>query len=188
MICSAMSYRTPRPEPQDSASQESFLTRAGGRQHYIPAICGRAASRARALLGGILAFAAIGTAGAQAQTYTVLHTFTEADGQYPSAYGHLVRDLAGNLYGTTEFGGASGQGVVFKLDPRGTETVLHNFTGGADGGVPYAALIRDLAGDLYGTTTFRAPPDWWEESHGGVPVQRPCAFRAHGPDASWEEQ
>ena len=61
---------------------------------------------------------------------------------------------AGNLYGTTEFGGASGQGVVFKLSPGGTETVLYSFTGGNDGAFPndIGSLIADRAGNLYGTT------------------------------------
>jgi len=48
---------------------------------------------------------------------------------------------AGNLYGTTESGGAFNSGVVFKLDPSGQETVLYSFTGGADGGVPTAGLV-----------------------------------------------
>jgi uncharacterized repeat protein (TIGR03803 family) len=64
----------------------------------------------------------------------------------------LIRDSAGNLYGTTNGGGASGAGVVFQIDPSGNETVLYNFTGGADGGFPFGGLIRDSAGNLYGTT------------------------------------
>ena len=59
---------------------------------------------------------------------------------------------AGNLYGTTEQGGAYGFGVVFKLTPGGAETVLYSFTGGSDGADPAASLIRDKAGNLYGTT------------------------------------
>jgi uncharacterized repeat protein (TIGR03803 family) len=64
----------------------------------------------------------------------------------------LVRDTAGNLYGTTFFGGASGDGVVFKVDTAGTEIVLHSVTGPpSDGANPYAGLIL-AAGVLYGTT------------------------------------
>jgi uncharacterized repeat protein (TIGR03803 family) len=48
----------------------------------------------------------------------------------------VIRDSGGNLYGTTEFGGASGYGVVFKLDMTGTETVLYSFTGGRTGNIP----------------------------------------------------
>ena len=81
---------------------------------------------------------------------TVLHSFTGSpnDGDYPGA--GLIMDAAGNLYGTTEGGGAFGQGVVFKLDPAHNETVLHSFTG-ADGAAPSASLIVDAAGNLYGT-------------------------------------
>ncbi len=84
---------------------------------------------------------------------TVLHTFTAgADGGNP--YATLIRDAAGNLYGTTLVGGAFDSGVVFKLDPNGTETVLHDFSGGADGSSPVAALVQDSAGNLYGTTPY----------------------------------
>jgi uncharacterized repeat protein (TIGR03803 family) len=82
---------------------------------------------------------------------TVLYNFTGgADGANP--YAGVILDAAGNLYGTTSAGGAAGAGVVFKLDPIGHETVLYSFTGGADGGYPVAGVIRDSAGNLYGTT------------------------------------
>jgi uncharacterized repeat protein (TIGR03803 family) len=81
---------------------------------------------------------------------TVLHTFGGADGFQPLA--GLIRDTAGNLYGTTGGGGAYGWGTVFKLDPAGALTVLYSFTGGADGSKPEAGVIRDAAGNLYGTT------------------------------------
>jgi len=89
---------------------------------------------------------------------TVLYSFCLqsgcADGKPPSR-GPLVRDAKGNIYGTAEGGGASrncagGCGVVFKLDARGKETVLHSFTGGADGAYPYGGLVIDSAGNLYG--------------------------------------
>jgi uncharacterized repeat protein (TIGR03803 family) len=84
---------------------------------------------------------------------TVLYSFTGgADGLNP--YATLVRDGAGNLYGTTLQGGSFNLGVVFKLDSTGTETVLHHFTGGADGASPVAGLIQDPAGNLYGTTPY----------------------------------
>jgi uncharacterized repeat protein (TIGR03803 family) len=82
---------------------------------------------------------------------TVLHRFTNTpDGAFPVA--GLVIDKAGNLYGTTENGGSSGYGTVFKLDITGTETVLHNFTNSPDGAFPTAGLLRDKTGNLYGTT------------------------------------
>jgi len=85
----------------------------------------------------------------------VLYRFTGgSDGCSPMA--GLVRDSAGNLYGTTAGGGAgtcaSGYGVVFELSATGTETVLYTFTGGADGGTPEGTLFRDRSGNLYGTT------------------------------------
>ena len=83
-------------------------------------------------------------------TETVLHSFTGSDGAVP--HGGLVRDSAGNLYGTTSSGGASGLGTVFKIDTSGRETVLHSFTGSPDGAQPYAGLVMDNAGNLYGTT------------------------------------
>ena len=85
-------------------------------------------------------------------TETVLYSFTGgADGAFPEAA--LIRDNAGNLYGTTTQGGSDNIGVVFKVDPSGTETVLHSFTGGTDGVIPVGGLLRDAAGNLYGTTS-----------------------------------
>src|SRR6516225_9960806 len=90
---------------------------------------------------------------------TVLYSFRGgADGEYPSA--GLVRDAAGNLYGTTNSGGSSGDGIVFKISPAGKETVLHSFKGGKDGEYPYASLIRDAAGNLYGTTYGGGASGW----------------------------
>lgn len=89
-------------------------------------------------------------------TETVLHAFNftvleaGADGGTPVA--SLIQDSAGNFYGTTENGGAFGWGVVFKLDVNDQESVLHSFTGGADGATPRAGLVQDPAGNLYGTT------------------------------------
>jgi len=106
--------------------------------------------------------AAAGTAGSgvvfkvdPSGNETVLYTFTGgADGGVP--LGGVVMDSAGNLYGTTEYGGVAagtaGFGVVFKLDPSGNETVLHSFTGGEDGGFPLAGVVLDPPGNLYGTT------------------------------------
>jgi uncharacterized repeat protein (TIGR03803 family) len=85
---------------------------------------------------------------------TVLYTFTGGDdGGYPS-WVTLARDSAGNLFGTTSGGGSYDEGVVFKVDPSGRETVLHTFTGGDDGGVPLAGVILGREGRLYGTTAF----------------------------------
>jgi uncharacterized repeat protein (TIGR03803 family) len=84
-------------------------------------------------------------------TYTVLYSFKGgSDGANP--YVGVIRDAAGNLYGTTANGGASGLGTVFKLTKTGNEKVLHSFAGGSDGCYPYGGLLRDAAGNLYGTT------------------------------------
>ncbi len=81
----------------------------------------------------------------------MLYSFTGfADGGEPEA--GVIQDSAGNLYGTTTSGGTAGKGAVFKLDTAGQETVLYSFTGLADGGEPLAGVIRDSAGNLYGTT------------------------------------
>jgi uncharacterized repeat protein (TIGR03803 family) len=86
---------------------------------------------------------------------TVLYSFCSlsecADGERPMS-GPLARDFAGNLYGTTLFGGKLDDGVVFKLDASGNETVLHAFTGGSDGAFPVPGLTMDSAGNLYGAT------------------------------------
>jgi uncharacterized repeat protein (TIGR03803 family) len=86
-------------------------------------------------------------------TLTVLHDFSdEPDAARPNA--GLLRDGAGNLYGTTQIGGVFESGAVFKIDAEGTETVLYSFTGGADGSQPLGRLIRDAKGSLYGTTSL----------------------------------
>ncbi|HEX3822254.1 MAG TPA: choice-of-anchor tandem repeat GloVer-containing protein [Candidatus Sulfotelmatobacter sp.] len=94
---------------------------------------------------------------------TVLHNFGAGkDGQYPG--GNLIFDAAGNLYGTTEGGGAFGNGsenvggAAYKLAPPAksggswTETVIHSFGNGADGVSPKANLLLDAVGNVYGTT------------------------------------
>jgi uncharacterized repeat protein (TIGR03803 family) len=89
----------------------------------------------------------------------VLYSFTGgADGATPEA--GVIRDSAGNLYGTTEYGGTAGAGVVYKLDAAGQETVLYSFTGGADGSNPLAGVIRDSAGNFYGTTGAGGTARW----------------------------
>ncbi|MBZ5587017.1 MAG: hypothetical protein LAO05_00460 [Acidobacteriia bacterium] len=88
--------------------------------------------------------------------FTVLHSFAggASDGAYP--YAGLILDGADNLYGTTNSGGASDKGTVFKVKTDGTGfTVLHSFAGGSsDGANPYAGLILDGAANLYGTTYY----------------------------------
>ena len=91
---------------------------------------------------------------AYAQNYSILYSFEcGTQGQLP--IGNLAADSAGNLYGTTYWGGAFGYGTVFKVSPDGTQTVLHSFAGPPnDGQSPYAGLVLDKAGNLYGTTFY----------------------------------
>lgn len=94
-------------------------------------------------------------------TETILYSFGSGatDGQGPSA--GLIMDSAGNLYGTTEGGGASGDGTVFKISASGTESVLYSFGASAtDGRYPTAGLIVDNAGNLYGTTYAGGANSW----------------------------
>ncbi len=88
---------------------------------------------------------------------TQLHSYLGGEGLEPE--GGLLLDSAGNLYGTTLNGGMSegggcahGCGTVFERDAAGNQSVLYAFTGKSDGGNPNAALLRDAAGNLYGTT------------------------------------
>ena len=92
--------------------------------------------------------------GSEAGSYS----FNGNGGGPQMPYAGLIRDSAGNLYGTTEVGGTYSQGTVFEVTPNAnsswTESVLYNFTGGLDGAQPSGGLIFDTAGNLYGTTNF----------------------------------
>lgn len=89
---------------------------------------------------------------AKGQTLTTLYSFGGVTGDGVVANAGVVRDAAGNLYGTTQAGGTSFRGTVFKVDTTGKETVLYSFLGGTDGTSSAAGVIRDAAGNLYGTT------------------------------------
>jgi uncharacterized repeat protein (TIGR03803 family) len=88
-------------------------------------------------------------------TGSLLYSFrggSDGDG----AFSGVIVDAAGNLYGTTAFGGGTdcegnGCGTVFKIAPDGSEAVLYSFKGGNDGANPSAGLIADKKGNLYGT-------------------------------------
>src|SRR5580704_19285985 len=88
-----------------------------------------------------------------AQTFTILHSFPTSgvDGWNPTG---LVRGPGDALYGTNGFGGPGKVGNVFKITAAGDYSVLHNFSGGADGSLPSAAPIIDLYGDIYGVTEY----------------------------------
>lgn len=150
---------TPKP---DGSWRERILHSFAGRPGKTP-VAGLVFDRAGNLYGMTLAGGSADagivfklTPGSNGKwMYNVLHVFSGGkDGANP--WGSLVLDAAGTLYGTTTAGGAYGGGNVFKLilgsDGKWTERVLHQFTGGTDGWNPYAGVILDAAGNIYGTT------------------------------------
>ena len=83
---------------------------------------------------------------------TTLYTFTGGnDGSQPQA--GLAHGTDGNFYGTTAYGGANGDGTIFKLTPTGGLTTLYTFTGGSDGSYPVAGLVQGNDGNFYGTAS-----------------------------------
>jgi uncharacterized repeat protein (TIGR03803 family) len=98
---------------------------------------------------GIALLWAATAAALTAQTFKTLHSFDGTDGSNPVA--GLVQATNGNLYGTTQQGGANGAGTVFKITASGTLTTLHSFNN-TDGSNPVAGLVQAANGDLYGTT------------------------------------
>ena len=113
-------------------------------------------------------------------TESVLYSFTGSDGSWPR--GSLIFDQAGNLYGTTFFGGATGCGTVFELTPNPdggwTESVLDSFRG-SDGCNPIAGVILDAEGSLYGTTL---------NGRGGADRSGTVFKLTPNSDGSWTEQ
>lgn len=111
---------------------------------------GRALRTCAGLLTIVLLFAAQPLC---AQTYTILHNFTGgSDGGSP--YAGLTMDRAGNLYGTTSYGGF-GYGTAFELSRRDAGWLFHpiyRFGGGSDGEGPLSRVIIGPNGTLYGTT------------------------------------
>jgi len=85
---------------------------------------------------------------------TLLYSFAGYPSSGVNPYAGLVQADNGDLYGTSEIGGASNLGAVFAVDPSaGTESLVHSFVGNlTDGTYPYAPLTKDKAGNLYGTT------------------------------------
>jgi uncharacterized repeat protein (TIGR03803 family) len=106
-------------------------------------------------------------------------SFNGANGAFPVA--GLVMDGSGNLYGTTVFGGASGEGTVFEVAKRGGRiTTLASFDG-SDGANPYAGLVLD-GGNLYGTTQLGGAGDLgtvFELSEAAAPTDRRTHQQQH---------
>lgn len=143
------------------------------------------------LLSFSVAFSALflTAAGASADTETVLYSFAATvNGQFPA--GSLISDSAGNLYGTTTYGGAYSNGTVFMLSPSAhggwSETVLYSFkgyvNGATDGMAPIGSLTFDAKGNLYGATTGGGPGsrDGFHNSAGTI-------FKLAKKNGKWEE-
>jgi uncharacterized repeat protein (TIGR03803 family) len=102
---------------------------------------------------GIFLLCATSAVALPAQTFTTLHSFNGTDGAEP--YAGLVQGTDGNLYGTTQSGGAGSAGNVFNITTSGTLTSLYSFckqVGCTDGENPEAGLVQGTGGKFYGTT------------------------------------
>jgi uncharacterized repeat protein (TIGR03803 family) len=135
----------------ESTVRRNTMTRTSQNWRHRSSTLNSAAAFA---LAALLALTAL-SISAQAQTLTVLYSFTGGtDGYLPAS--SLIRDSGGDLYGVTFRGGdsncdrGSSCGVLFKIDASGKETVLHRFSGKADGAYPVGSLTLDSAGNLYG--------------------------------------
>jgi len=127
-----------------------------------------------------------------AGAFNVIHGFSatdvtgiNTDGANPAA--SLVLNLDGSLYGTTQAGGAHGQGTIFKVSRTGVFTTLYSFTG-ADGSAPIASLLPDLQGNLYGTTQRGGPNGTgevfkWKHNGGLVVLHSFAAVGASGANS-----
>ncbi len=164
--CGAVFKMTPPADGQSVATETVLYAFQGAADGSVP-YAGLLMDPSGALYGATsqggangygVVFKLTAPAGGQGTwTETTLFSFSGGvDGGSP--LGTLVRDKAGALYGTTQLGGVSGQGVVFQLAPptgdetTWHETVLYHFRGKADGGGPIVGLAIDQAGGLYGST------------------------------------
>lgn len=147
----------------------NFLDRPDGRYPYLATLVSDAAGNLYGTTenGGtdpIVCFCGVVFKISPSGHETILHRFLggPGDGSYPNA--GLVVDSAGNVYGTTFFGGsncsglgeAGGCGTIFKISSAGKMSILYNFTGGTDGANPEGKLFVDASGNLYGTAAYGA--------------------------------
>jgi uncharacterized repeat protein (TIGR03803 family) len=162
---------TPLAQAQTFQVLHSFTGKIAGTESYAGVTLDRAGNvYGTTIFGGFYNAAQCSGAGCgvayrlnPSGQETVIYAFQgrQAGGR---PIGGLVRDAQGNLYGTASVGGDSncnpsyGCGIVFKIDSAGHEMVLHSFTGGSDGIDPQSTLVRDAAGNLYGTTLTAGRP------------------------------
>jgi uncharacterized repeat protein (TIGR03803 family) len=139
------------------------------------------------------------TEGVPGTTFTTLHSFTGTDGD--KSFAGLLHGKNGNLYGTTYFGGAKNDGVVFQITAAGKLTTLHSFcsaSGCADGEYSYAVPVLGADGNFYGTTylggskgdgtAFKMSPSGaltTLHSFGGADGSQPLAGLAAGSDGNF---
>jgi uncharacterized repeat protein (TIGR03803 family) len=142
-----------------------------------------ASRRVISMVVGLALLQLLIAASAFSQSLVSIHHFgAQGAGRVP-LQGSLLADASGNLYGTTYSGGTANDGTVFELSPptsggTWTETVLYSFAGGTDGRGPFASLVADQAGNLYGSTTYGGTID-----ENGVVFQlvRPTTTAGPGP-------
>src|SRR5215831_3858191 len=104
----------------------------------------------------VIVLITIGVLQSSAQTLTVLYSFATRTGALPSS--GVIRDAAGNLYGTTWFGGTDQWGTVFEVTSGAKETVLYNFTGGKDGKYALFGFASGFVGQpLWGDACWGGP-------------------------------
>jgi uncharacterized repeat protein (TIGR03803 family) len=144
-----------RGEPDGSWPRDGVITDGAGNLYGVTLYGGQGKER-KAPAGHGAVFKLDLTTGQE----TILHSLANGDdGKWPTS---LVRDSAGNLYGTANSGGALRKGLVFKIDTVGNFSVLYNFAGGADGSRPFSLAIA-ANGNLYGETSL----DGISNCHGG---------------------
>jgi uncharacterized repeat protein (TIGR03803 family) len=140
-----------------------------------------------AIWGAVASVVLLGFTARSFADSTDVHNFVFApSGEFPLAA--LVEDNEGNLYGTVFEGGEYGYGAVFELTPAAsggwTKKTLYSFTGLQDGGSPFAGVIFDSAGNLYGTTEFGGNQD----GDGGYYLSPGTVFRlSPAADGTWTE-
>jgi len=148
----SLTYRAAHPRIHGHFERKGILMYSALVRSWISRVSRRPAGAVLALPVLLLPLVAV-TPAAQAQTFSLLYSFTGApDGAYP--YAGVIEDSSGTLYGTTYWAGAGNEGTVFELNSSGAESVLYSFRGSSDGYGPYATVARDGKGNLYGTTPY----------------------------------